>query len=238
MLSLHSIFTERMCEDLHQTRLQMYATDAVPIHSEDPVEEKDARNQDVQIKIQCRRSYTAAKIRSKFMKDVQCSIHKAYRTPWTPWGRTQDQAGIYSWWGKQKQPRSQAVNVRIQLQKVQKFRGLFRSHDEPLLFSAGCCSSSCGVFPKVLCTPPVHQYLCAAAQRSDEFILDLDPLLISKELELPRTKMSRGSRSKCSVYSWRVCIDKIRRWSRRDSAATFVLVLYLLLLLYTACSCF
>ena len=73
-----------MCEDLHQTRLQMYATDAVPIHSEDPVEEKDARNQDVQIKIQCRRSYTAAKIRSKFMKDVQCSIHKAYRTPWTP----------------------------------------------------------------------------------------------------------------------------------------------------------
>ena len=49
MLSLHSIFTERMCEDLHQTRLQMYATDAVPIHSEDPVEEKDARNQAVPI---------------------------------------------------------------------------------------------------------------------------------------------------------------------------------------------
>ena len=111
---------------------------------------------------------------------------------------------------KSSQEARQSI-VRIQLQKVQKFRGLFRSHDEPLLFSAGCCSSSCGVFPKVLCTPPVHQYLCAAAQRSDEFILDLDPLLISKELELPRTKMSRGSRSKCSVYSWRVCIDKIRR---------------------------
>ena len=185
------------------------------------------------------RSLTAAKKWSKLYEGCYVlSIWPVDRTPRTPWGRTQDQAGIYSWWGKQKQPRSQAVNVRIQLQKVQKFRGLFRSHDEPLLFSAGCCSSSCGVFPKVLCTPPVHQYLCAAAQRSDEFILDLDPLLISKELELPRTKMSRGSRSKCSVYSWRVCIDKIRRWSRRDSAATFVLVLYILLLLYTACSCF
>ena len=31
------------------------------------------------------------------------------------------------------------------------------------------------------------------------------------------------------------CIDNIRRWSRWDSAATFVLVLYILLLLYTAC---
>ena len=174
------------------------------------------------------RSLTAAKKWSKLYEGCYVlSIWPVDRTPRTPWGRTQDQAGIYSWWGKQKQPRSQAVNVRIQLQKVQKFRGLFRSHDEPLLFSAGCCSSSCGVFPKVLCTPPVHQYLCAAAQRSDEFILDLDPLLISKELELPRTKMSRGSRSKCSVYSWRVCIDNIRRWSRRDSAATFVLVFVL-----------
>ena len=54
-----------------------------------------------------------------------------------------------------------------------------------------------------------------------DLILDLDPPLTPMGLELLRTKMSRGSRIKCSMYSWQVCCDKIRWRSRRKSAATF-----------------
>ena len=148
------------------------------------------------------RSLTAAKKWSKLYEGCYVlSIWPVDRTPRTPWGRTQDQAGIYSWWGKQKQPRSQAVNVCIQLQKVQKFRGLFRSHDEPSMFSAGCCSSAHVEFRKFLYPTlqewPVHQYLCAAAQGSDDVILDPDPPLISKKLELPRCQGDQGSNVPC-----------------------------------------
>ena len=93
----------------------------------------------------------------KFMKDVQSTRptgrpghHEGEHR--TKQGSTVDEES------KSSQEARQSI-VRIQLQKVQKFRGLFRSHDEPSMFSAGCCSSSCGAFPKVRCTPPCRSDL-------------------------------------------------------------------------------
>ena len=112
---------------------------------------------------------------------------------------------------------SQAVNVSS--------CRLFRSHDVPLMLSAGCCSSTHVEFHKFLVshcdiTAPESCYsLCASAQRSTEVSLDLFPstprIQLRRRMQRSRTANDQGQQGdqwiKCSVNGWRVCCDKIRR---------------------------
>ena len=142
----------------------------------------------------------------------------------TEQGSTVDKASQVSY--------SQAVNVSSCRR--------FRSYDVPLMFSASCCSSShvefCKFLYLTLCiTAPESCYsLCASAQRSTEVSLDLFPstprIQLRRRMQRSRAVNDQGQKGdqwiKCSVNGWRVCCDKIRRRSRRISAATFDHVFY------------
>ena len=112
----------------------------------------------------------------------------------------------------------------------------FRSHDEPCgrlvpaVVHPLMLSSISSSTPTLCITAPDSCYsLCTTVQRSTEVSLDLDPstprIQLRRRMQRSRAVNDQGQEGdqwiKCSVYGWRVCMDKIRRWSRMISAATF-----------------
>ena len=95
----------------------------------------------------------------------------------------------------------------------------------PLMLSSISSST-----PTLCITAPDSCYsLCTTVQRSTEVSLDLDPstprIQLRRRMQRSRAANDQGQPGdqwiKCSMYGWRVCMDKIRRWSRMISAATF-----------------
>ena len=117
----------------------------------------------------------------------------------------------------------------------------FRSHDEPCgrlvpaVVHPLMLSSISSSTPTLCITAPDSCYsLCTTVQRSTEVSLDLDPstprIQLRRRMQRSRAVNDQGQEGdqwiKCSVNGWRVCCDKIRRRSRRISAATFDHVFY------------
>ena len=111
-----------------------------------------------------------------------------------------------------------------------------RSHDEPCgrlvlaVVHPLMLSSVSSSTPTLCITAPDSCYsLCTTVQRSTEVSLDLDPstprIQLRRRMQRSRAVNDQGQKGdqwiKCSVNGWRVCCDKIRRRSRRISAATF-----------------
>ena len=151
------------------------------------------------------------------------------RRPRTPWGRTlRPSRDLQLIRQAEAAKLSQAVNVSSCRR--------FRSHDEPCgrlvpaVVHPLMLSSISSSTPTLCITAPDSCYsLCTTVQRSTEVSLDLDPstprIQLRRRRQRSRAVNDQGQEGdqwiKCSVYGWRVCMDKIRRWSRRSSAATY-----------------
>ena len=185
-----------MCEDLHQTRLQMFA------------------------KIQLEVSHSCQEM-IQTLRRMLCSIYMACRqdaqdTMRENTGPSRD-LQLMRKAKAAKKPGSQCTYPAAEGSEA------MMSHVDDLVLAVVhplMLSSISSSTPTLCITAPDSFYsLCTTVQRSTEVSLDLDPstprIQLRRRMQRSRTANDQGQQGdqwiKCSVYGWRVCMDKIRR---------------------------